>query len=112
MDCNKVKLSASKKFAAQRKEVERLRKIESDLAGDKLLPKNADDFEKLLINSPDNGLLWLQYMSFFLQVSFLISYFTYFQNINILFIFKVWRDRYSSFNRTKSNREDQLSKRK
>ncbi|TKY90910.1 hypothetical protein EX895_000908 [Sporisorium graminicola] len=67
--------SAAAKKAAQRKEKAkskaRKNTLEEDLTADlaSKAPESATDFERLLLGSPNSSFLWIQFMSFALQLS-------------------------------------------
>lgn len=53
-----------------RKEEERLRKIETELADNEATPKTADQFDRLVMANPNSSMLWINYIAFHLQVHF------------------------------------------
>jgi rRNA biogenesis protein RRP5 len=62
---------SSDEESSTRKKKRRKREIEQDLTADMhtRLPESNADFERLLLGSPNSSYLWIQYMSFQLQLS-------------------------------------------
>jgi rRNA biogenesis protein RRP5 len=50
------------------KEEEKLVKAEQKLMNDDQTPQSADEFDRLIMASPDSSIVWVQYMAFHLQV--------------------------------------------
>lgn len=46
-----------------------LSRIEEALMDPKRQPESADDFDRLVLSSPNSSILWLQYMAFHLQAT-------------------------------------------
>ena len=61
-DSKKKKLKA--KHAQREKEEAEIAAREAALADVETLPESADDFEKLLLTSPNSSYVWIQYMAF------------------------------------------------
>uniref|UniRef100_A0A8C5QWE8 Protein RRP5 homolog n=1 Tax=Leptobrachium leishanense TaxID=445787 RepID=A0A8C5QWE8_9ANUR len=65
----KTKKSAKEK-ALEKKEAEKeLSKVEATLLDSSRQPQSADDFDRLVISSPNSSILWLQYMAFHLHAT-------------------------------------------
>ncbi|XP_053306401.1 protein RRP5 homolog [Spea bombifrons] len=65
----KTKKTAKEK-AMEKKEAEKeLSKIEAALMDPNRQPQSADDFDRLVVSSPNSSILWLQYMAFHLQAT-------------------------------------------
>ncbi|XP_063228605.1 protein RRP5 homolog isoform X2 [Bacillus rossius redtenbacheri] len=65
----KKRLSAAEKKQLARQEEARIRDIEMKLMSDSANPQTADDFDRLVLASPNNSALWIQYMAFHLQAT-------------------------------------------
>ena len=63
------KKSRRQKRAAKKAEEISLYQTEQALLETDRAPENADDFDRLLISSPNNSALWTQYMAFFLHTA-------------------------------------------
>uniref|UniRef100_A0A0L8FR19 Suppressor of forked domain-containing protein n=2 Tax=Octopus bimaculoides TaxID=37653 RepID=A0A0L8FR19_OCTBM len=62
------KKKAAKKLEKKQEE-ERLYEIERQRVIGEKLPETADDFDRLLLHSPDSSMLWLRYMAFHLETA-------------------------------------------
>ncbi|XP_039727234.1 protein RRP5 homolog isoform X2 [Pteropus medius] len=66
---------ATKKKSKKERELEKqkaekeLSRIEEALMDPKRQPESADDFDRLVLSSPNSSILWLQYMAFHLQAT-------------------------------------------
>ncbi|XP_051002694.1 protein RRP5 homolog [Acomys russatus] len=66
---------AKRKKGKKERELERQRaekelsRIEEALMDPRRQPESADDFDRLVLSSPDSSILWLQYMAFHLQAT-------------------------------------------
>ena len=54
-------------------EEERLRATEQMLLNFEKGPQSVDDFDRLVLSSPDSSLCWIKYMAFHLQVDLNVS---------------------------------------
>ncbi|KAE8590466.1 hypothetical protein XENTR_v10018073 [Xenopus tropicalis] len=64
------KKKMKKELAREKKEAEKeLSKKEAALQDSGRQPQSADDFDRLVISSPDSSILWLQYMAFHLHAT-------------------------------------------
>ncbi|KAG8435325.1 hypothetical protein GDO86_013327 [Hymenochirus boettgeri] len=64
------KKKTKKELATEKKEAEKeLSKKEASFLDPSRLPHSADDFDRLVISSPDSSILWLQYMAFHLHAT-------------------------------------------
>ncbi|XP_013924129.1 PREDICTED: protein RRP5 homolog isoform X1 [Thamnophis sirtalis] len=67
--------SMAKKQTKKKQELEKqkaekeLSKLEAALMDPKRQPQTADDFDRLVLGSPDSSILWLQFMAFHLQAT-------------------------------------------
>ncbi|XP_044293915.1 protein RRP5 homolog isoform X1 [Varanus komodoensis] len=67
--------STTKKQTKKKKELEKQRaekelsKLEAALMDPNRQPQTADDFDRLVLSSPDSSILWLQFMAFHLQAT-------------------------------------------
>ncbi|NXI55078.1 RRP5 protein, partial [Chloroceryle aenea] len=64
----KKQTKKEKELEKQKKEKE-LCKIEAALMDPSRQPQSADDFDRLVLSSPNSSILWLQYMAFHLQAT-------------------------------------------
>ncbi|KAM9282065.1 protein RRP5 homolog isoform 2-T2 [Cariama cristata] len=64
----KKQTKKQKELEKQKKEKE-LCKIEAALMDPSRQPQSADDFDRLVLSSPNSSILWLQYMAFHLQAT-------------------------------------------
>ncbi|XP_051656636.1 protein RRP5 homolog isoform X1 [Manacus candei] len=64
----KKKTKKEKELEKQKKEKE-LCKVEAALMDPTRQPQSADDFDRLVLSSPNSSILWLQYMAFHLQAT-------------------------------------------
>ncbi|KFP74307.1 Protein RRP5, partial [Acanthisitta chloris] len=64
----KKQTKKEKELEKQRKEKE-LCKVEAALMDPSRQPQSADDFDRLVLSSPNSSILWLQYMAFHLQAT-------------------------------------------
>ncbi|KAM6306459.1 protein RRP5 homolog [Aegotheles albertisi] len=64
----KKQTKKEKELEKQKKEKE-LCKLESALMDPNRQPQSADDFDRLVLSSPNSSILWLQYMAFHLQAT-------------------------------------------
>uniref|UniRef100_A0A8C3BB73 Protein RRP5 homolog n=1 Tax=Cairina moschata TaxID=8855 RepID=A0A8C3BB73_CAIMO len=64
----KKQTKKEKELEKQKKEKE-LCKLEAALMDPSRQPQSADDFDRLVLSSPDSSILWLQYMAFHLQAT-------------------------------------------
>lgn len=62
----KKKLSAAERREQERQKEREIREREEVLASNQL-PKSVDQFERLVLASPDSSIIWLQYMAYHLQ---------------------------------------------
>lgn len=65
----KKKLTAAERAELARKEEERLRQIENELADPNKIPESAEQFERLALANPNSSKIWSQYIAFHLSVS-------------------------------------------
>lgn len=65
----KRKLSAAERREKARQEEEKLREAERRLADSQLVPQSADDFDRLVLASPNSSMCWIKYMAFHLQAT-------------------------------------------
>lgn len=56
-------------MAARKAEEVSLYQTEQTLLESNRAPESADDFDRLLISSPNNSALWTQYMAFYLHTA-------------------------------------------
>ncbi|XP_049957178.1 protein RRP5 homolog [Schistocerca serialis cubense] len=63
------KLSAAERRELARQEEEKLREAERRLADSQLVPQSADDFDRLVLASPNSSMCWIKYMAFHLQAT-------------------------------------------
>lgn len=64
----KKRTKKEKELEKQKKEKE-LCKVEAALMDPSRQPQSADDFDRLVLGSPNSSILWLQYMAFHLQAT-------------------------------------------
>lgn len=64
----KKQTKKEKELEKQKKEKE-LCKLEAALMDPSRQPQSADDFDRLVLSSPNSSILWLQYMAFHLQAT-------------------------------------------
>ena len=64
----KKKLSAAERREQERQKEREIREREEAIASSQM-PNSADQFEKLLLGSPDSSLVWMQYMAYHLQAT-------------------------------------------
>lgn len=64
----KKQTKKEKELEKQKKEKE-LCKVEAALMDPSRQPQSADDFDRLVLGSPNSSILWLQYMAFHLQAT-------------------------------------------
>lgn len=65
----KKKLSAAERHEQERQKEKEIRKREEELASADHTPNSADQFDRLVLGSPDSSLVWVQYMAFHLQAT-------------------------------------------
>uniref|UniRef100_A0A8C6XYS9 Protein RRP5 homolog n=1 Tax=Naja naja TaxID=35670 RepID=A0A8C6XYS9_NAJNA len=66
----KAKKQTKKKQELEKQKAEKeLSKLEAALMDPKRQPQTADDFDRLVLGSPDSSILWLQFMAFHLQAT-------------------------------------------
>jgi rRNA biogenesis protein RRP5 len=65
-------VTLAEKRELARKEEDRLIKTEQRLMDETRTPQCADDFDRLVMASPDSSIIWVQYMAFHLQVLYII----------------------------------------
>lgn len=69
----KVKSKKKKMSSAERRELERQKEREirerEELLASSAIPQSVDQFDRLVLSSPDNSLVWIQYMTFHLQAT-------------------------------------------
>uniref|UniRef100_A0A8C3UX86 Protein RRP5 homolog n=1 Tax=Catharus ustulatus TaxID=91951 RepID=A0A8C3UX86_CATUS len=65
---SKKRTKKEKELEKQKKEKE-LCKVEAALMDPSRQPQSADDFDRLVLGSPNSSILWLQYMAFHLQAT-------------------------------------------
>lgn len=63
------RLSRREKEASRRREEEELSRTEQRLADPTRQPQTADDFDRLVLSSPSNSIVWIQYMAFHLHAT-------------------------------------------
>ncbi|NXS92173.1 RRP5 protein, partial [Jacana jacana] len=68
LQSKKKKTKKEKELEKQKKEKE-LCKLEAALMDPSRQPQSADDFDRLVLSSPNSSILWLQYMAFHLQAT-------------------------------------------
>ncbi|XP_067012114.2 protein RRP5 homolog [Anabrus simplex] len=72
-DTNKVKkkkkLTPAERRELARLEEKRLREVEQQLMDSERNPQSADDFDRLVLASPNNSMYWIKYMAFHLQAT-------------------------------------------
>uniref|UniRef100_A0A670XRF7 Protein RRP5 homolog n=1 Tax=Pseudonaja textilis TaxID=8673 RepID=A0A670XRF7_PSETE len=67
---NDAKKQTKKKQELEKQKAEKeLSKLEAALMDPKRQPQTADDFDRLVLGSPDSSILWLQFMAFHLQAT-------------------------------------------
>lgn len=64
----KKKLSAAERREQEREKERKIRQREEALASNQV-PNSIDQFDKLVLSSPDSSLVWLQYMAYHLQAT-------------------------------------------
>lgn len=64
----KKKLSAAERREQEREKERKIRQREEALASNQI-PNSIDQFDKLVLSSPDSSLVWLQYMAYHLQAT-------------------------------------------
>jgi rRNA biogenesis protein RRP5 len=62
------KLTRAERKERARQEEEHLRAVEQKLMDSETGPQSADDFDRLVLSSPNSSLCWIKYMAFHLQV--------------------------------------------
>jgi hypothetical protein len=62
------KLTRAERRERARQEEEHLRAVEQKLMDSEIGPQSADDFDRLVLSSPNSSLCWIKYMAFHLQV--------------------------------------------
>ncbi|XP_063291098.1 protein RRP5 homolog [Pelobates fuscus] len=65
----KTKKTKKEKETEKKAAEKELSKIEATLLDPKRQPQSADDFDRLVISSPNSSILWLQYMAFHLHAT-------------------------------------------
>uniref|UniRef100_A0A1B0GJY3 rRNA biogenesis protein RRP5 n=1 Tax=Lutzomyia longipalpis TaxID=7200 RepID=A0A1B0GJY3_LUTLO len=65
----KKKLTASERLEHAKSEEARIREREENLADGISDPQNTDDFERLVLTTPNNSLIWIKYMVYYLQAT-------------------------------------------
>nr|CAD7396097.1 unnamed protein product [Timema poppensis] len=65
----KKRLSMAEKRELARQEEARLHEVELRLMDQDRTPQSADDFDRLVLASPNNSTFWIQYMAFHLQAT-------------------------------------------
>lgn len=70
----KKKLTPAERRALAHKEEEKLVKAEQKLMNDEQTPQSADEFDRLIMASPDSSIVWVQYMAFHLQVGLIVGF--------------------------------------
>uniref|UniRef100_A0A670XPT5 Protein RRP5 homolog n=1 Tax=Pseudonaja textilis TaxID=8673 RepID=A0A670XPT5_PSETE len=69
-DAESAKKQTKKKQELEKQKAEKeLSKLEAALMDPKRQPQTADDFDRLVLGSPDSSILWLQFMAFHLQAT-------------------------------------------
>lgn len=63
------KKSKKEKELEKQKAEKELSRIEEALMDPRRQPESADDFDRLVLSSPNSSILWLQYMAFHLQAT-------------------------------------------
>ncbi|KAI9206531.1 uncharacterized protein BJ171DRAFT_422163 [Polychytrium aggregatum] len=63
------KKSRRQKQREKREEEERIAQREMELLDQDMPPESADDFDRLVVGSPNNSFLWIKYMAFQLQMA-------------------------------------------
>jgi len=64
----KKKLNAAERREQEREKEREIRQREEALASN-MMPNSIDQFDRLVLSSPDSSLVWLQYMAFHLQAT-------------------------------------------
>ncbi|XP_046383713.1 protein RRP5 homolog [Ischnura elegans] len=64
---SKKKRSKSESIAQKEKEENAVREAEERLMDPEACPQTADDFDRLVLSSPDSSIVWLKYVAFHLQ---------------------------------------------
>lgn len=57
------------KFARDKEKEKKIREAEKAIIDKSKLPKTVEDFNRLVIASPNSSLCWMQFMSFYIDVS-------------------------------------------
>ncbi|XP_043469012.1 protein RRP5 homolog [Leptopilina heterotoma] len=65
----KKKLTAAERREQEREKEREIREREEALAATDHMPKSVDQFDRLVLGSPDSSLIWLQYMAYHLQAT-------------------------------------------
>ncbi|XP_059490247.1 protein RRP5 homolog [Neocloeon triangulifer] len=65
----KKKMTLAERRALARKEEEKLVKAEQKLLNEEQTPQSIDEFDRLIMASPDSSIIWVQYMAFHLQAT-------------------------------------------
>ena len=65
----KTRRTRQERLAAQREEERRLLETERRLVGSDQQPTSAEDFDRLVLQSPDSSLIWLGYMAHHLETT-------------------------------------------
>ncbi|XP_066549502.1 protein RRP5 homolog [Amia ocellicauda] len=69
-ECKKPQKTNKREKVEERQRAEKeLLRVETELMDSGRRPQTANDFDRLLLSSPDSSLLWLQYMAFHLQAT-------------------------------------------
>ncbi|XP_047343995.1 protein RRP5 homolog [Vespa velutina] len=63
------KLSAAQRRERERQKEREIREREEALASSNRMPNSVDQFDRLVLASPDSSLVWLQYMAYHLQAT-------------------------------------------
>ncbi|XP_069755491.1 protein RRP5 homolog [Narcine bancroftii] len=63
------KLSRREKEASKREAEKELAKVEQQLMDSSRRPQTADDFDRLVLSSPNSSIVWMQYMAFHLHTT-------------------------------------------
>ena len=69
VEVKRKKLTSVEKFQAIKDEENRVRQIEEELADPALDPHTTDQFDRLLLASPNSSLLWIKYMVFHMEAA-------------------------------------------
>lgn len=63
-----MRLTRAERYELAQKEEENIRKAEERLLDVHHAPESVDDFDRLVLASPNSSMCWIKYMAFHLQV--------------------------------------------